>query len=415
MNGAELAARFEREFGRLPDGVWQAPGRVNLIGEHTDYNEGFVLPFAIDKTARVAVAVRPDSTARLLSTYGDQGLATADLDALEPGSAKGWTKYPLGVVWALQQRGIAVPGLDLLLDSDVPLGAGLSSSHAIECAVITALNELTGAGMAPEEMVLATQRAENDFVGAPTGIMDQSASLRGSKGQAVFLDCRDQSVRLVPFNAEAAGLVMLVVDTKVSHSHADGGYASRRASCERGAELLGVKALRDVQVGDLEGATRLLDEVTYRRVRHVVTENSRVLQTVELLASDGPGAIGALLDASHASMRDDFEISCPELDLAVETARANGAIGARMTGGGFGGAAIALTPVAMEQQVRAAVERAFAEAGYTAPGIFTVTPAAGAMRLQSGFPRESRGSPPCNVHWQGPSALFSKLRRRTPG
>jgi galactokinase len=382
MNGAELAARFEREFGRLPDGVWQAPGRVNLIGEHTDYNEGFVLPFAIDKTARVAVAVRPDSTARLLSTYGDQGLATADLDALEPGSAKGWTKYPLGVVWALQQRGIAVPGLDLLLDSDVPLGAGLSSSHAIECAVITALNELTGAGMAPEEMVLATQRAENDFVGAPTGIMDQSASLRGSKGQAVFLDCRDQSVRLVPFNAEAAGLVMLVVDTKVSHSHADGGYASRRASCERGAELLGVKALRDVQVGDLEGATRLLDEVTYRRVRHVVTENSRVLQTVELLASDGPGAIGALLDASHASMRDDFEISCPELDLAVETARANGAIGARMTGGGFGGAAIALSPVAMEQQVRAAVERAFAEAGYTAPGIFTVTPAAGAMRLQ---------------------------------
>jgi galactokinase len=382
MNGAELAARFEREFGRLPDGVWQAPGRVNLIGEHTDYNEGFVLPFAIDKTARVAVAVRPDSTARLLSTYGDQGLATADLDALEPGSAKGWTKYPLGVVWALQQRGIAVPGLDLLLDSDVPLGAGLSSSHAIECAVITALNELTGAGMAPEEMVLATQRAENDFVGAPTGIMDQSASLRGSKGQAVFLDCRDQSVRLVPFNAEAAGLVMLVVDTKVSHSHADGGYASRRASCERGAELLGVKALRDVQVGDLEGATRLLDEVTYRRVRHVVTENSRVLQTVELLASDGPGAIGALLDASHASMRDDFEISCPELDLAVETARANGAIGARMTGGGFGGAAIALTPVAMEQQVRAAVERAFAEAGYKAPEIFTVTPAAGAMRLQ---------------------------------
>jgi galactokinase len=378
---AELAARFEREFGRLPDGVWQAPGRVNLIGEHTDYNEGFVLPFAIDKTARVAVAVRPDSTVRLLSTYGDQGLVTADLAALTPGSAKGWTKYPLGVVWALQQRGIAVPGLDLLLDSDVPLGAGLSSSHAIECAVITALNELTGAGLGPEDMVLATQRAENDFVGAPTGIMDQSASLRGSKGHAVFLDCRDQSVQLVPFDAESAGLVMLVIDTKVSHSHADGGYASRRASCERGAEALGVKALRDVEAGDLEEATSLLDELTYRRVRHVVTENSRVLQTVELLASDGPGAIGALLDASHVSMRDDFEISCPELDLAVDTARANGAIGARMTGGGFGGAAIALTPVAAEQQVRAAVERAFSRAGYTAPEIFTVTPAAGAKRI----------------------------------
>ena len=378
---ADLAARFEQEFGRLPDGVWQAPGRVNLIGEHTDYNEGFVLPFAIDKTARVAIAVRADSTVRLLSTYGDQGMVSADLGALAAATAKGWTKYPLGVIWALQQRGIAVPGLDLLLDSDVPLGAGLSSSHAIECAVISALNELTRAGLEPEEMVLATQRAENDFVGAPTGIMDQSASLRGSKGHAVFLDCRDQSVQLVPFEAEPAGLVMLLIDTKVSHSHADGGYASRRASCELGAEVMGVKALRDVQVSDLEEAAGLLDEVTFRRVRHVVTENDRVLQTVELLASTGPGSIGALLDASHVSMRDDFEISCPELDLAVSTARANGALGARMTGGGFGGAAIALTPVTSEQQVRAAVGRAFAEAGYAAPDIFTVTPAAGAMRI----------------------------------
>jgi galactokinase len=377
----DLESRFHDAFGRMPDGVWQAPGRVNLIGEHTDYNEGFVLPFAIDRTARVAVAVRPDSTVRMLSTYGDQGITTADSGALEAGTAKGWTKYPLGVIWSLQQRGIDVPGLDLLLDSDVPLGAGLSSSHAIECAVISALNDLTGAGMGPEDMVLATQRAENDFVGAPTGIMDQSASLRGSKGHAVFLDCRDQSVQLVPFEAEAAGLILLVIDTKVSHSHADGGYASRRASCELGAEVLGVKALRDVTPGDLEEASGLLDETTFRRVRHVVTENDRVLQTVELLGQQGPSAIGALLDASHASMRDDFEISCPELDLAVESSRANGAIGARMTGGGFGGAAIALTPVSGEQQVRAAVVRAFAEAGYAAPDIFTVTPAAGAMRL----------------------------------
>ncbi|PNH86492.1 galactokinase [Arthrobacter sp. AFG20] len=377
----DLEARFSAAFGRQPDGVWRAPGRVNLIGEHTDYNEGFVLPFAIDRTARVAVGVRPDSTLRLLSTYGDQGITTADTASLAGPAAKGWTKYPLGVIWSLQQRGIDVPGLDLLLDSDVPLGAGLSSSHAIECAVISALNDLTGAGLGPEDMVLATQRAENDFVGAPTGIMDQSASLRGSKGHAVFLDCRDQSVQLVPFEAEAAGLVLLVIDTKVSHSHADGGYASRRASCELGAEVLGVKALRDVTPGDLEEASGLLDEVTFRRVRHVVTENDRVLQTVELLGQQGPSAIGALLDASHASMRDDFEISCAELDLAVEASRANGAIGARMTGGGFGGAAIALTPVSEEQQVRTAVVRAFADAGYTAPDIFTVTPSAGAMRL----------------------------------
>ena len=381
VSTTHLADQFKAAFGRLPDGVWQAPGRVNLIGEHTDYNEGFVIPFAIDKTARVAVGVRPDSTVRLLSTYGDQGMTTADTASLDGRAAKGWTKYPLGVMWSLQQRGIDVPGLDLLLDSDVPLGAGLSSSHAIECAVISALNDLTGAGLRAEEMVLATQRAENDFVGAPTGIMDQSASLRGSKGHAVFLDCRDQSVQLVPFEAESAGLVMLVIDTKVSHSHADGGYASRRASCELGAEVLGVRALRDVGPDDLEEASGLLDEVTFRRVRHIVTENDRVLQTVERLGRQGPAAIGGLLDASHVSMRDDFEISCAELDLAVETSRSNGAIGARMTGGGFGGAAIALTPATAEQQVRAAVEQAFARAGYTAPDIFTVTPAAGAMRL----------------------------------
>ncbi|MEW1805293.1 galactokinase [Pseudarthrobacter sp. NPDC080039] len=377
----DLSARFEQEFGGAPDGIWQAPGRVNLIGEHTDYNEGFVLPFAIDRTARVAVAARRDATVRLLSTYGDQGVVTTTLDALQPGTAKGWTKYPLGVLWALRERGIAVPGVDLLLDSNVPLGAGLSSSHAIECAVITALNDITGAGLEAQEMVLATQRAENAFVGAPTGIMDQSASLRGSKGHAVFLDCRDQTASLVPFETEPAGLVLLVIDTKVSHSHAGGGYASRRASCELGAEVLGVRALRDVEVADLAEAGGLLDEVTFRRVRHVVTENDRVLQTVELLGGPGPAAIGPLLDASHASMRDDFEISCPELDLAVDASRANGAIGARMTGGGFGGAAIALTPADSEQKVRDAVAKAFAEAGFKAPEIFTVSPAAGAMRI----------------------------------
>ncbi|MEC5181605.1 galactokinase [Arthrobacter sp. CG_A4] len=377
----DLAARFESVFGAAPDGVWRAPGRVNLIGEHTDYNEGYVLPFAIDRAARVAVRVRPDSTLRLLSTFGNQGLTTADAGALQRATARGWTKYPLGVLWALQQRGVRIPGLDLLLDSDVPRGAGLSSSHAIECAVVCALNELTAAGLGAEDMVLATQSAENDFVGSPTGIMDQSASLRGAAGHAIFLDCRDQSLRLVPFDAESAGLVTLVIDTRVSHSHAGSGYASRRASCGLGAEVLGVQALRDVRPADLGDASALLDPVTFRRVRHVVTENDRVLQAVALLGSAGPTAIGPLLDASHASMRDDFDISCPELDLAVETARSAGAIGARMTGGGFGGSAIALTPVDAEQRVRAAVERAFARAGYAAPDIFGVRPAAGAIRV----------------------------------
>jgi galactokinase len=377
----ELASRFEGVFGAAPDGIWQAPGRVNLIGEHTDYNEGFVLPFAIDRAARVAVRLRPDSTIRMLSTFGHQGLTTADAGSLDRSTARGWTKYPLGVVWALQQRGLRIPGLDLLLDSDVPRGAGLASSHAIECAVITALDSLTAAGLDIEDMVLATQRAENDFVGAPTGIMDQSASLRAAPGHAVFLDCRDQAVRLVPFDAEAAGLVVLVIDTRVSHSHAGGGYAARRESCELGAEVLGVRALRDVGLEDLEEASGLLDPETFRRVRHVVTENDRVLQTVELLGRAGPQAVGPLLDASHASMRDDFEISCAELDLAVDAARFGGAIGARMTGGGFGGSAIALTPAGSERAVRAAVGRGFARAGYAAPDIFRVRPAGGAMRL----------------------------------
>jgi galactokinase len=376
-----LRASFRSVFGADPDGVWQAPGRVNLIGEHTDYNEGFVLPFAIDRTARVAVRLRPDSTIRLMSTFGNQGLTTADAGSLSRTAARGWTKYPLGVIWALQQRGLPVPGFDLLLASDVPRGAGLASSHAIECAVVTAMNELAGGGLGVEDMVLVTQRAENDFVGAPTGIMDQSASLRGSAGHAVFLDCRDQSAALEPFDAEQAGLELLVIDTKVSHSHATGGYAARRVSCELGAEVLGVASLRSLSLGDLDEALGLLDEETFRRVRHVVTENDRVLQTVEALRSAGPRAIGPLLDASHASMRDDFDISCPELDLAVEGARSAGALGARMTGGGFGGSAIALTPQGAARGVRDAVGRSFAAAGYAAPDIFSVRPAAGAMRV----------------------------------
>ncbi|WP_433876363.1 galactokinase [Sinomonas atrocyanea] len=378
--GSVLEA-FAAAYGGAPDGVWRAPGRVNLIGEHTDYNEGFVLPFAIDRSARVAVRARPDRRVRLASTYGREGVVDLGPDGITREAARGWTVYPVGVVWALRQRGVEVPGFDLVLDSNVPLGSGLSSSHAIECAVAIALAELSGAQLSTEELVLLTQRAENDFVGAPTGIMDQSASLRATAGHAVFLDCRDQHAELIPFDAPAAGLTVLVVDTKVAHSHADGGYASRRAACELGAEVLGVDALRDVASADLTEARGLLDEVTFRRVRHVVTENERVLRTVEVLRSEGPAAIGPLLDESHASMRDDFEISCPELDLAVETARASGAVGARMTGGGFGGSAIALVPTTAERAVRDDVAAAFARAGYREPEVFSVSPADGARRL----------------------------------
>ncbi|BCT75390.1 galactokinase [Sinomonas cyclohexanicum] len=376
---------FTSAFGGAPDGVWRAPGRVNLIGEHTDYNEGFALPFAIDLAAYVAVRVRPDRTIRLVSTHGGAegggGVVELDLDGLTRGTSPGWSVYPAGVVWALAARGVEVPGFDLALGSTVPVGSGLSSSHAIECAVATALTELTGAGLGAEDLVLVTQQAENGFVGAPTGILDQSASLRGAPGHAVFLDCRDQSVELIPFDAPAAGLAVLVVDTKVAHSHADGGYASRRAACELGAEVLGVEALRDVSSADLAEARGLLDPVTFRRVRHVVTEDERVLETVRILRAEGPRAIGGLLDASHASMRDDFEISCPELDLAVDTARAAGALGARMTGGGFGGSAIALVPTDRTGAVRDAVLSAFSRAGFAQPDLFSVSPADGARRV----------------------------------
>ncbi|WP_427016660.1 galactokinase [Pseudarthrobacter sp. P1] len=381
LTPAELTAAFTDHFGAAPDGIWTAPGRVNLIGEHTDYNEGFVLPFAIDRTANVAIRLRGDSTARLLSSYGDQGVATVDLDTLSHEAMSGWTAYPLGVVWVLRQQGVAVGGFDLYLDSTVPTGAGLSSSAAIECAVATAFNDLLDAGLSAEELVLVGQRAENEVVGAPTGILDQSASLLATDGHAVFLDCRTQEAKLVPLDLAAASLLVLVVDTKVSHAHATGGYAARRASCELGAEVLGVAALRDVDDEDLAEAAGLLDPETFRRVRHIVTEDARVLQTVAVLDDGGPAAIGALLLASHASMRDDFEISCPELDLAVDTAMAHGALGARMTGGGFGGSAIALIPAAAEAAVRAAVTAAFASAGFTAPDIFAVSPADGARRL----------------------------------
>ena len=381
INAAEVAAAFTDAFGTTPDGVWAAPGRVNLIGEHTDYNEGFVLPFAIDRAAAVAIKLRDDNVARLRSSYEAAPTVTINLDTLSHETMQGWTAYPLGVVWVMRQMGITIGGFDLFLHSTVPSGAGLSSSAAIECAVATAFNELEAAGLSLNELVLVGQRAENEVVGAPTGILDQSASLLSTDGHAVFLDCRTQESQLVPLDLAAAGLLILVVDTKVTHAHATGGYSARRASCELGAEVLGVPALRDVAAADLPEAAGLLDEETFRRVRHIVTENQRVLDTIAVLADAGPSAIGELLTASHVSMRDDFEISCPELDLAVDTALAHGALGARMTGGGFGGSAIALIPVAEEAKVRAAVVHAFAEASFTAPDIFAVSPAPGARKI----------------------------------
>ncbi len=367
-----------------PEGVWSAPGRANLIGEHTDYNEGFVFPFAIAQRTAAAVALRDDDVIRVRSTFADDAVEVplAELDARIAAGGLDWAGYPLGVAWALlREAPDATPrGVDIALASEVPVGAGLSSSAAIEGAVASALNDVWNAGLDKVALARVGRIAENDAVGAPTGIMDQMASMLGVADAATFLDCRTLETRAVPLGFADAGLAILVVDTLVEHAHSTGGYRERREACERGAAAFGVASLRDLTVDDLPRAAEMLDDVTYRRVRHVVTENQRVLDTVAALDADGPAAIGDLLVASHASMRDDFEISVPELDLAVETTLAAGALGARMTGGGFGGAAIALIPVGLIPTATEAVLGAFAASGFRRPNVFTVTPSEGARR-----------------------------------
>jgi galactokinase len=363
-------------------GVWSAPGRVNLIGEHTDYNDGFVLPFGIQQRTVVALSTRTDRMIRVVSTHSDEAVEVS-LDELHPDVLHDWSAYPLGVAWAIGESGHDLSeahGVTIAIDSDVPLGAGLSSSAAIECAVAVALRDVWGVRASDSELARICQRAENVAVGAPTGIMDQSVSLMAEAGHALFLDCRDLSTQAIPFDLEAEGLTIVVIDTQVKHSHATGGYASRRAACEQAAASLGVTALRDASLDQLEAARDELSDEVFRRARHIITENERVLSTVDALTSLGPRAIGDLLVASHRSMRDDFEISCPELDLAVDTALQSGAIGARMTGGGFGGAAIALVETAQAEKLIHAVVGAFEAAGYQQPHCFSVTPSEGAKQ-----------------------------------
>jgi galactokinase len=378
----EVAAAFSEIYGYAPSGLWSAPGRVNLIGEHTDYNEGFVLPFAINRRTVLALGLRDDRRIRVGSEFADE-IVELDLAELSPEILDGWSAYPLGVAWALGQLGAdlaAVAGVDIYLESSVPVGAGLSSSAAIESSIAIALNDVWHLGFDRPTLAKVGQLAENKAVGAPTGIMDQSASLLGEQDSAVFLDCRSLESEIVALGFAEAGLELLIIDTGVTHAHATGGYAERRQSCENGARTMGVAALRDLTVDDLERARSALDDETFRRVRHVVTEDQRVLDTVRALRDEDPTAIGELLDASHRSMRDDFEISVPELDLAVETAQAAGALGARMTGGGFGGSAIALAASGDISRIQVAIDGAFAEHGFGQPTMFVVTASIGAIR-----------------------------------
>ncbi len=377
---ARVTARFRSLVGEAPAGVWSAPGRVNIIGEHTDYNDGFALPMAIDRHTVVAVGLRSDGRVRVGSTLSDDVVDVALADCV-PGSVSGWAAYPLGVVWALGGADGNATGLDIVIDTDVPIGAGLSSSAAIECAVAVALNDLWQLGKSSMDLARAGQRAENTMVGAPTGLMDQIASMHGRTDSVVFIDCREPSVDVVPFGLVAHNLAVLVMNSRVHHSHATGGYGERREACERAAIALGVPALRDVSVDRLADLRGLVDDATFRRARHVVTENARVEDTVATLRESGPLAIGDLLVQSHLSMRDDFEISVPQIDCAVDTALAHGAIGARLTGGGFGGAAIALAPRDALPGIEKAVRDAYADAHFDSPEMFVVAPSNGAHRL----------------------------------
>ncbi len=375
----DAAALFRKEYSTEPVGLWAAPGRVNLIGEHTDYNDGFVLPFALPQRTIAAVGPGLRGEWTVCSTFADE---TISFGTTRPGDVTGWAGYVAGVVWSLREAGFTVPGARIALASEVPVGSGLSSSAALESSVLTALVDLGGLDLPLERRPELAQRAENDYVGAPTGILDQSASMRCREGHALFLDCRSYAVEQIPFDLAADGLAILVINSNAPHQHVDGEYGARRKSCEQAARRLGVPALRDVTTDGLAPALeRLDDEVMRRRVRHIVTENQRVLDTVGLLKAGRTRDIGPLLTASHASMRDDFEITVAQVDVAVEAALAAGAHGARMTGGGFGGCVLALIDEDRAADVIAAVEQAYADRDFTAPTCWTVTAGPGATRL----------------------------------
>ncbi|GAA1175144.1 galactokinase [Nesterenkonia xinjiangensis] len=377
-----LQSGFREVFGQDPDGVWAAPGRVNLIGEHTDYNEGFVLPFALPQSTYVAARRRSDGQVRVHSLFTEETAEFA-LEGLRPGSVDGWAAYVAGMCWGLREADVAVVGVDLLIDSTVPHGAGLSSSAALECSVGLAVVELSGTVLEPLALARIAQRVENDFVGMPCGLMDQMISMLGEAGHAVLFDTRSLTPTLVPL-APTGDAEVLVIDTRAPHRLVDGEYAERRRQCEEAADALGVTSLRELSDTETEVAellAPLTDETLRRRARHVITENRRVSEAVALLRDGDLAAVGERMRGSHLSLRDDYEVTVPEIDLAFDVVSGAGVLGARITGGGFGGCVIALAPLGVHQQVEEAVTAAFAEAGFSAPAVFRAPPADGARRV----------------------------------
>ena len=371
-------SKFEESFrdlyGKKPEVVAEAPGRVNLIGEHIDYSEGFVLPFAIADRTYAAIARNKEGLVRIASQQRKSHIFTIALSDVAPGSNGEWEKYVLGVIWSLGIK----EGVDILIDGHVPAGAGLSSSAALECSVAVALNLLCDLGLSLQELARASQRAENDYVGMPCGIMDQSVSLMAHEGSALLLDCRDLSTESIPFDVASVGLELLIIDTRAHHALVDGGYAERRAACDSVVTQFEIPSMRHLSLETLNSRKGELSEIQFLRARHAVTEISRVHEAVGALRASDFNLLGELINKSHISLRDDYAVSCPELDCAVDASIAAGALGSRMVGGGFGGSAIALIKAESVERVKSSISAAFASQGFTSPRFFTSLPSAGA-------------------------------------
>ncbi len=361
-----LVTEFTRLYGDQPTHIIRAPGRVNIIGEHTDYNDGFVLPMAIDRAAWIALRPRDDRQVSVYSTFYEQTI-TFSLDDFET-EKDGWIEYLRGVAWVLNGEGYMLNGWDGVIASDVPVGAGLSSSAAIEMATARAFAVTSGFEWNAATMAKVGQAAENKWVGANTGIMDQMISAAGKADHALLIDCRSLDCQLFPL---PPGTVIVILDTSTRRGLVDSAYNERRESCEKAAHFFAVKALRDLTIEEFEDKASLLDTVTRRRARHVITENARTLQAAEAMKRGDAAALGKLMDESHVSMRDDFEISSDALNAIVDAARREpGCYGARMTGGGFAGCAVALVKVEEAEHFATAVMGTYQNSTGLTPAIY---------------------------------------------
>ncbi|MCI1217347.1 galactokinase [Bifidobacterium crudilactis] len=387
--GSDKASElFRHTFGEDESGVWSAPGRVNLIGEHTDYNAGLCLPIALPHRTFIALKPRTDGIVRVVSDVDPTSFQEVDLNGLEARGVDGWAAYPVGVAWALRSMGFSqVQGFDAAFASCVPLGSGLSSSAAMTCSTALALDDVFALGYGASDagrvtLIESAMKSENDMAGASTGGLDQNASMRCTAGHALLLDCRPELTPLEntsqqPFDLSAHGLELLVVDTQAPHQLNDGQYAERRTCCEEAAKVLKVANLRVTADGIAksddpfqslkETLDALPDEVMKKRVRHVVTEIARVRSFVRAFANGQVEEAGRLFNASHDSLKADYEVTVPELDVAVDVARKNGAYGARMTGGGFGGSIIALVNSGESEKLAQLIADEFARQGFHAP------------------------------------------------